>query len=167
MGVRVRSAVVKPSEEEGREQDSKEEKERMVIDRGEKQQQDGDDLQDIWSTSYESSPSGELDYCAMLNRVLPPDIRVLGWAPTPQGFSARFCASHRTYRYFFDTQGLDVTLMQSAAQRLVGDHDFRNFCKMDATAVHSFRRVIHSAKILEVGQWRWAVDTGVQSLFCV
>jgi hypothetical protein len=33
--------------------------------------------------------AAELDYPALLNRVLPPDIRVLGWADAPQGFSAR------------------------------------------------------------------------------
>lgn len=115
---------------------------------------------DIWSVPYPTETAGELDYCALLNRVLPPDIRCLGWAPTPPGFSARFCASHRTYRYFFDAAGLDVGAMRRAAQRLEGDHDFRNFCKMDATAVQSFRRVIHHARILRVGGWRWAVDTG-------
>lgn len=31
----------------------------------------------------------ELDYAGTLNRALPPDIRVLGWAPVPEGFSAR------------------------------------------------------------------------------
>jgi len=45
---------------------------------------------------------GEMDYCMVLNRVLPSDIRVMGWAPTPTAFSARFCCSYRTYRYFFD-----------------------------------------------------------------
>lgn len=115
---------------------------------------------DIWSVPYPKETDGELDYCALLNRVLPPDIRCLGWAPTPPGFSARFCASHRTYRYFFDGAGLDLGAMRRAARRLEGDHDFRNFCKMDAPAVQSFRRVIHQARVLEVGAWRWAVDTG-------
>ena len=122
---------------------------------------------DIWSAPYPRETEGELDYCALLNRVLPPDIRCLGWAPTPPGFSARFCASHRTYRYFFDGAGLDLEAMRRAARRLEGDHDFRNFCKMDATAVHSFRRVIHHARVLEVGAWRWAVDTGAYLVYFV
>lgn len=33
--------------------------------------------------------SAELDYAGMLNRALPDTIRVLGWADTPPGFSAR------------------------------------------------------------------------------
>ena len=43
-------------------------------------------------------PRDELDYPALLNRALPSDIRVLGWAPVPAGFSARFSTLHRTYR---------------------------------------------------------------------
>ena len=44
-------------------------------------------------------PRDELDYPALLNRALPGDIRVLGWAPVPAGFSARFSTLHRTYRH--------------------------------------------------------------------
>ena len=40
----------------------------------------------------------EIDYCGMLNRVLPPDIRALAWAPVTEDFSARFSCSDRTYR---------------------------------------------------------------------
>lgn len=34
-------------------------------------------------------PSAELDYPSILNRVLPADIRVLGWTDVPEDFSAR------------------------------------------------------------------------------
>ena len=40
----------------------------------------------------------EMDYCTMLNRVLPPEIRALAWAPVTEEFSARFSCSDRTYR---------------------------------------------------------------------
>ncbi len=133
-------------------EEEEEEEEQAAVDGG-----------DIWSAPYPTATDGELDYCAMLNKVLPPDVRCLGWAPTPPGFSARFCAAHRTYRYFFDAAGLDLEAMRRAARRLEGDHDFRNFCKMDATAVHSFRRVVHSARILRVAGWRWAVDKGASA----
>ena len=36
---------------------------------------------------------------------------------------------NRTYRYVFPRSNLDVDLMNEAAQKLVGTHDFRNFCK--------------------------------------
>lgn len=32
--------------------------------------------------------------------------------------------------------------MESAGNKLVGEHDFRNFCKMDAANVHNYRRRI-------------------------
>ncbi len=35
--------------------------------------------------------------------------------------------------------------MREAAGQLVGDHDFRNFCKADVGHVHSFRRTILAA----------------------
>ena len=36
-------------------------------------------------------PQEEMDYAVTLNRALPDDIRVLGWAPLPdQTFSARY-----------------------------------------------------------------------------
>ena len=34
-------------------------------------------------------PSQEIDYAVTINRALPSDIRILGWAPIPADFSAR------------------------------------------------------------------------------
>ncbi|NWX94788.1 PUS3 synthase, partial [Nothoprocta pentlandii] len=91
---------------------------------------------------------GELRYTHMLNRVLPPDIRVLAWAPVEAAFSARFSCLRRTYRYFFPAAGLDVALMDAAARRFEGTHDFRNLCKMDvANGVVSFQRTVLSARV--------------------
>jgi tRNA pseudouridine(38-40) synthase len=89
----------------------------------------------------------EMDYCAMLNRCLPDDIRVLGWTPVTPAFSARFSATHRTYRYFFLRKQLDVQAMSTAAQLLVGCHDFRNICKLDIANVTNFVREIFYARI--------------------
>ena len=87
----------------------------------------------------------ELDYIAMLNRVMPSDVRALAWLPTPDGeFDARFSCTGRMYRYFFVRRDLDLTRMRGAAAALVGTHDFRNFCKMDVVNVCNFvRQVIH------------------------
>lgn len=91
-------------------------------------------------------PEAELDYVGCLNRQLPDDIRVLSWAPAPVSsppFSARFSASYRQYKYFFwDDGGFDLDAMRLAASKLVGEHDFRNVCKMDVDAVSNFRRTI-------------------------
>ena len=44
----------------------------------------------------------------ILNKVLPPDIRVLAWAPVPSEFSARFDCDQRTYTYIFPKGKLSV-----------------------------------------------------------
>lgn len=96
----------------------------------------------------EGKSEEELRYTHILNRVLPPDIRVLAWAPVEPEFSARFSCLKRTYRYFFPCANLDVGLMHTAAQRYVGTHDFRNLCKMDvANGVVNFQRTILSAGV--------------------
>ncbi|XP_063791568.1 tRNA pseudouridine(38/39) synthase [Pseudophryne corroboree] len=90
----------------------------------------------------------ELRYTQMLNRVLPPDIRVLSWAVVPSSFSARFSCRSRTYRYLFPRAQLDVEAMDRAARLLEGTHDFRNLCKMDvANGVVTFVRTVLSAKV--------------------
>ncbi|XP_051537997.1 tRNA pseudouridine(38/39) synthase-like [Myxocyprinus asiaticus] len=92
--------------------------------------------------------SEELPYVKMLNRVLPPDIRILQWAPVDTGFSARFDCQSRTYRYYFPRGDLDVELMAEAAKRYEGTHDFRNLCKMDVgNGVLQFQRTILSATV--------------------
>lgn len=91
----------------------------------------------------------EFAYPHILNRVLPPEIRVLGWSPlsrdpeqddeTDPPFDARFSCTTRHYRYFFNRNPipnqppLDIDRMQEAASLLVGEHDFRNFCKVDGS----------------------------------
>ena len=152
------------------------------------------------------APGGraELDYCGMLNRVLPADVRALAWSPVKPGFSARFsCASRtypdgsgtlarrsslwcllqeddtsmcrrrktssravfvyrressgrRRYRYWLARTSStgsprDVAAMRLAAAKYVGDHDFRNFCKMDVVRVSNFRRDVYAATLIEDG----------------
>lgn len=95
----------------------------------------------------------EIRYTHILNRVLPPDIRVLAWAPVEPSFSARFSCLERTYCYFFPRADLDILTMNFAAQKYVGTHDFRNLCKMDvANGVINFQRTILSAQVQLVGQ---------------
>ncbi|CAL4931277.1 unnamed protein product [Urochloa decumbens] len=84
----------------------------------------------------------EIDYVKVLNRILPQDIRVLGWCPVAADFHARFTCLGREYKYLFWKQDLDILEMQKAASKFVGEHDFRNFCKMDAANVSNYRRRI-------------------------
>lgn len=90
----------------------------------------------------------EYPYDKILNNVLPPTIRVMGWSPVSNDFSARFSATTRTYRYFFVKRDMDLDRMQEALQLLKGTHDFRNFCKMDVEKVYNFERTIHATKLV-------------------
>ncbi|XP_047306626.1 tRNA pseudouridine(38/39) synthase [Impatiens glandulifera] len=90
---------------------------------------------------------GELDYVRILNKELPKDIRVMGWCPVPVDFSSRFSCLSREYKYFFWRENLNIKAMENAGKKFIGEHDFRNFCKMDAANVHSFKRCITEFKI--------------------
>jgi len=93
--------------------------------------------------------ASEYDYSAILNRILSPEIRILGWKTVERSFSARFSAKCREYKYFFIDQDFSLNLpaMQEAANYLVGEHDFRNFCKADIPTVKNFSRKILSASL--------------------
>ncbi|OEH77474.1 tRNA pseudouridine synthase related protein [Cyclospora cayetanensis] len=70
-------------------------------------------------------------YVSLLNRLLPPDIRILAATPVPPTFDARFDCMFRLYKYYFETAGLDIQLMQTAARQFIGLHNFLRFCKID------------------------------------
>ena len=91
----------------------------------------------------------EIDYIGKINASLPSDIRFYAWADIDEDFSARFSCFSRRYRYYFRTDiGLNLEYMQEAADHLVGDHDFRNFCKFDPSKqITNYRRRIFHAKI--------------------
>ncbi|EIN05839.1 pseudouridine synthase [Punctularia strigosozonata HHB-11173 SS5] len=93
----------------------------------------------------------EFRYISMLNRVLPPTIRVLAWSPVAPDFSARHNCKYRHYKYFFDAERLNIDAMRDAASRLVGEHDFRNLSTLDPSKqLTSFNRRILRAEISPV-----------------
>ena len=115
----------------------------------------------------------EIEYCRVLNGILPPDIRILAWCPNlPPDFSARFACRERQYRYFFTQPAyaplpssvdpnkragvpkdgwLDIDAMRKAAKLYEGLHDFRNFCKVDPNKqITNFWRRIFECDIVEV-----------------
>ena len=120
----------------------------------------------------------ELPYITILNSVLPSDIRILAWCPKPpDDFDARFSCGERRYKYFFtnpaflptpgpigleDGTGpgdglregwLDVDAMRTAAKKLVGLHDFRNFCRIDPSRrITTYERSVTHVDIEEVKQ---------------
>jgi tRNA pseudouridine38-40 synthase len=94
------------------------------------------------------------------NRMLPPDVRVLGARAVPVEFDARFSALRRHYAYrVADTpfgalplqrrdtlswhRPLDVPSLNEAAALLLGEHDFVAFCRRreGATTIRELQRL--------------------------
>lgn len=96
----------------------------------------------------------EIQYCEMLNRVLPKDIRCIAWQPLyDRGFSARFDCRERTYRYFFPRSNLNIEAIKRGCEYLVGVHDFRNLCKMDVgNGVIAFDREMKDVRVVQTKQ---------------
>ncbi|KAL8159959.1 hypothetical protein V2J09_001496 [Rumex salicifolius] len=88
----------------------------------------------------DATKSPEIDYVRVINGALPNDIRVIGWCPAPVDLHARFSCLSREYKYFFWRENLDISAMENAGRKFVGEYDFRNFCKMDAVNVHIYDR---------------------------
>ena len=79
-----------------------------------------------------------------MNALTPPEIGVRRVQQRPEGFSARFDALSREYRYFICSDpvpplvmrnfcwhapgALDLQAMNEAASYLLGQHDFKSFC---------------------------------------
>lgn len=85
-----------------------------------------------------------------LSAIAPDDISIRGVYRADPSFSARFDATSRSYRYritcgnarpvmgwshvwwFWSEPDLDVEAMGQAARHLLGEHDFRSFCKVSS-----------------------------------
>lgn len=83
---------------------------------------------------------------AAISSVVAP---ISGLSHTGGCVPCRFSARGREYKYYILQHGdLDIGAMQAAAAHFVGEHDFRNFCKVDAQHISNFRR-----RVLD---FRWA-----------
>jgi len=119
------------------------------------------ELAEIPATNHSTSTrkKSEFNYIQLLNRLLPPTLRILAWSPVSPTFSARFNCKSRHYKYFFLSKGLDLAQMRDGAERLVGEHDFRNLCKLDpGKQMSNFRRRVVSAEINPVGGDVYVLD---------
>jgi len=103
---------------------------------------------------------------AALNAALPPDVAVIAAEEAPDGFSARFSARGRSYRYrvlrrgvrspFADRRALwwprplDLATLESSALLLPGTHDFTAFTPTE-TQHTVFTRTVGSAAWEEHG----------------
>ena len=88
---------------------------------------------------------GPTELAAALNRQLAPAIVVTAADVAPEGFDARHSATARSYRYlvynapapdpllaplsWHIAEELDVRAMRAASDTLIGEHDFRAFCR--------------------------------------
>jgi tRNA pseudouridine38-40 synthase len=119
-------------------------------------------------------PMGPTDLLRGLNRQLAPSVVVLAAEPAPDGFDARRTATSRRYRYLvwnaatpdpllapvaWHVPGpLDLRQMKAGADSLLGEHDFRAFCRRAPGAPASepiVRRVLNA---------RWTVDPGGEGI---
>jgi len=107
-----------------------------------------------------------------------PEVVVRAIAPEPEGFSARFSATGRTYKYFVDDhpspdplrrawvwhlpEDLDEAAMNEAASVFVGEHDFASLCRA-AEGRSTLRRVRSAAWGREGGLIVFTVEA---SSFC-
>jgi hypothetical protein len=101
-------------------------------------------------TGKNNNHQDEISYCKILNANMPDNIQVIAWAPCPrEDFSARFDCNSRTYKYFFPRADLSLQRLNEAGQLLLGEHDFRNFCKMDVAhgVVNYHRYGVHYSYI--------------------
>ena len=107
----------------------------------------------------------------------PDDISLRALYRAPVGFSARFDAQARTYRYriaagearpvlawdhaWWYRGALDVAAMHEAAQVLVGEHDFKSFCKAASAEGRPTCRCLERvevARVEEAGEELVAID---------
>jgi len=72
-----------------------------------------------------------MDYVSIINNLLPDDILITGASIVDDSFDARFSCLYREYKYFFLQGGMDIEKMKIACTKLVGVHNFKNFCKID------------------------------------
>lgn len=112
-----------------------------------------------------------------LTALTDDDISIRQLFRASQGFSARFDAQARSYRYricadsarpilgwdhvWWYNGHLDADLMDKAAQALVGEHDFKSFCKAisaEGKPTHRFVERLSVEEIEEAGEKLIAVD---------
>ncbi|RFU76227.1 trna pseudouridine38 39 synthase [Trichoderma arundinaceum] len=178
IGLRVRSNRPLPKEQPQGDGDSgliKGEPEATGADQG--QRQDKSEEQAAPPAKPFDDIRDEIPYPHVLNRLLPKEIRILAWCPSPPpDFSARFSCRERQYRYFFTQPAfaptpshiegaaakaggkkpmkpgwLNIEAMRDAAKRYEGEHDFRNLCKVDpAKQITNFKRRMFESDIVEV-----------------
>lgn len=97
-------------------------------------------------------------FTPLLNKALPPEVRCLKIEICPGSFNPMVFSSSKEYRYLFtNIQGsnggeqrflanvpysLNLPLMQECARKIVGLHDFRNFCSTGSNVKTTIRNIL-------------------------
>ncbi|OHT09828.1 tRNA pseudouridine synthase A family protein [Tritrichomonas foetus] len=92
----------------------------------------------------------ELNYLQILNGILPPMIRVTAVAYVDPDFNARYACTSRSYRYLFHKFNKNLDKMREAASYLIGEHDYRGFCKFSPNNTSHCVRKIFSIDFNEI-----------------
>jgi len=103
------------------------------------------------------------DLLRSLNAIAGPDVVVTGVRIAPAGFSARFDAETREYRYrivpgpvpplflrptsWWVKHALDLEAMREAARALIGEHDFASFCVAESAEGKNTVRTLESVEV--------------------
>lgn len=112
-----------------------------------------------------------------ISALVPDDIAPTALYRAPKGFSARFDAVMRGYRYriaagvgrpvlawdhaWWLRGALDVAAMDEAAQYLVGEHDFKSFCKAvsaEGKTTIRYLECVHVHALEEAGEQLICID---------
>lgn len=113
----------------------------------------------------EEVPADLAAFTRSLNALSSPSVRVHDIAIAQPGFSARFDALSRTYRYliavgpvaplfisryaYHVARPLDIEAMTAGAKHLLGEHDFKSFC---VTASAEGQRTNRRVDLIEVSR---------------
>ena len=93
--------------------------------------------------------SDEIDYIYLLNKALPPAIRVVAWSAVDPKFDARHSCISRSYRYYFFSEGYDTEKLRFLCKKFIGLHNFINFAKRDVL-ISSYWRRLYEFELVEV-----------------
>ena len=94
------------------------------------------------------SDDDEIDYIYLLNKRLPPSIRVTSWSAVDEQFDARHSCISRSYRYYFFPTDYDVGILRKLCCEFIGLHNFINFCKKDPL-IDSYWRRIYEFEVID------------------
>lgn len=107
-----------------------------------------------------------------LNAHLPKDVVVVDAEVAEDSFNARFDAKQRIYQYYIYRNNtaiyrnycwqiffnFDTDVLNSLAEKVIGEHDFGAFCRVEAQTKHKLCRVTESHWRYENNFWIYRVS---------